>query len=125
MKVIRKTISICLISLMIISLFSACKQQVNISGEWYAPLIEADGDEGIERQMKWTFFEDGTGKKETVGLKKDLVVEFSYSIADGVITLTFAEEIEPQQSYQLKVSKRTLTFTKESRSIRLTKKSDE
>ena len=118
---------ICYITMVVLLslLCTACSSQVNVVGSWTVPITELGETEtaAVTVQQYWIFNEDGSGSKVTKGLSDggELTLDFTYKIEENEICITFAEELEPEQTFALSGNKKTLVLTQGSRIIELTK----
>ncbi|MBQ6947616.1 MAG: lipocalin family protein [Clostridia bacterium] len=120
-----KKIHILAMGLVLLLLLTACSSTVNVVGEWKVWVSELDKTTNQTEPVEqvWTFNEDGTGSKATKGLSdgKELNLTFTYTLAEGQLTLKFTDEAEPEQQFGVRGNAKKITLTGGARTITLEK----
>ncbi len=120
-----KKIHIIATVLLILMLFTACSGSVNVTGEWTLTVMELDKATNQTEPVEqvWTFGEDGKGSKVTKGLSdgQALSLPFTYTLTEDLLTLTFADEAEPEQQYTVSGNGKTLILTAGAHVIKMDK----
>ena len=120
-----KKYSILLGVLLILLTLCACSTNFSVTGEWVATAYQLQKPDNTTTPIEqyWTFGEDDNGTKVTKGMAdgKEVTLEFTYTIEEQEITITFADALEPEQKYMISGKKDTLYLTAGSHKITLKK----